>query len=150
MVFGVAFSSGDEVTGAGTEGVATSDITDEAATCVGGRIASRSGPHAVSAGTRSHVPRVTSHTRCREPAEARRIVTVIAMAASRIIVAFARVISIERFDVGSAKTLERKFGIIGLSPALTSATNCIAKAGDLGVVDVDVGQSQKSCHRLFR
>jgi hypothetical protein len=67
-----------------------------------------------------------------------------------MIVAFASVSSIETFDVGSAKTLDKKFDIIGLSPALTSAANNVAKTRDLGVVDIDVGQSQKGGHGLLR
>ena len=46
------------------------------------------GDHAASAGTSSNPDSDTSHTRCRAPAEVRCMVSVIAIASSRITVAF--------------------------------------------------------------
>jgi hypothetical protein len=74
----------------------------------GGRIATRRGDQAVSAGTIRRVPNVTSQTRCRAPAEALRIVTVTASAVTRMSVAFSSIISVEIFDAGSVKRSAKK------------------------------------------
>lgn len=103
----------------------------------------------MSAGTSNNVPSVTSHTRCRAPADARRIVTVMASAATRISVAFASSSSIDRFDDGSAKTLDRRLENM-LSPALTGAANCVAKTCDFRIVQVNVRHPKERGHSLLR
>src|SRR5688572_13599589 len=83
------------------DGLASNDATGDA-----GRIARRSGPHAESAGTRRSIDSVTSHTRCRAPAEARCIARVIPSPAIKMSVAFASSTSIERFVLDRSATLE--------------------------------------------
>ena len=105
---------------------------------VAGKTLSGIGPHAVSAGTSSNAANVTSQTRCRAPADARCIVSVIPSATSRMSVAFRSSISMETLEPVMPLRAVSKVDIIGLSPALTCATDGVAEPLDLGVADIDV------------
>ena len=82
---------------------------------VAGSMRSRIGAHAVSAGTRSNVDRVTSQTRWREPADALCIDSVTPSATSRMSVALTSSISIETLESLMTKLEKEIIGVISRS-----------------------------------
>jgi hypothetical protein len=117
------------------------------ATSADGRIARRSGVHDESAGISSSDPSDTNHTRWRAIAEPRSIVRVTARAASRMRVAFTRIMTTERPAL--AESPEKIAGIVRLPPALPSAADTVAEIVDFGVRHVCVRHPEQGCHGLF-
>jgi len=88
VIGAVDFGAMDFGAPASSDGVALG-----ATLAVAGRIRRGIGPHAVSAGTSSNVASATSHTKCRAPADARCIESVMPIATSSMSVALTSSIS---------------------------------------------------------
>src|SRR6476620_824390 len=119
------------------------------ADAAGGRISRRSGAHAVSAGIMTSATRVTSQTRCRAPADARCMASVMPSAATRISVALMRSRTRGAFQLWAAPRSKREARVIDLSPVLTRRTDRVAQPLDLVVADVDVGHAEERGDRLL-
>src|SRR3954466_10425525 len=129
--------------------VARSFVTDGAlngvSTEAAGRTLSGMGAHAVRAGTSISVASVTSQTRCRAPADALCMDSVMPSAATRMSVALASSISMEIVDA-----LRTIFEVMVLSPALASATDAVAQSLYFGFAEIDVRHPQQRGDGLLR
>src|SRR6478609_5804851 len=119
--------------------------------CVGsgGRISRRSGAHAVSTGISTSATSVTSQTRCRAPADARCMASVMPSAATRMSVALMRSRTRGAFQLWAAPRSKREARVIDLSPVLTGRTDRVAQPLDLVIADVDVGHAEERGDRLL-
>src|SRR6185295_802135 len=92
----------------------------------------------------------TSQTRCRAPADARCMASVMPRAATRISVALMRSRTRGAFQLWAAPKSKREASVMVLSPVLARMPDRAAQPFELVVVDVDVGHAQKCGDRLLR